>query len=43
MLFPPSRDGECRFADTVAINRGLKLTSFTDYEKAVAWLIEKQC
>jgi len=40
--FPPGREEDGRFADTVAENRGVKLKSFTDHEKAVAWLTATQ-
>jgi hypothetical protein len=42
VIFPPKREENGRFADTVAENRGVKLKSFTDYEKAVAWLTATQ-
>jgi hypothetical protein len=42
VVFPPGREEDGRFADTVAENRSVKLKSFTDYEKAVVWLTAKQ-
>lgn len=42
VVFTPGREEDGRFADTVAKNRSLKLKSFVDYEKAVAWLNAKQ-
>jgi len=42
IVFPPGREEDGRFADTVAENRSVKLKSFTDYEQAVAWLAAKQ-
>lgn len=42
VIFPPEREENGRFADTVAENRSVKLKSFTDYEKAVAWLTATQ-
>jgi hypothetical protein len=38
LIFPPDRADEGKFAETVAVNRGVTLKSFTEYEKAVAWL-----
>jgi hypothetical protein len=38
VVFPPGRDEDGRFADSVAANRGLTLKAFTDYEQAIAWL-----
>ncbi len=42
LVFPPEREEEGRFAETVATNRGVRLKSFTDYEQAVVWLTDKQ-
>lgn len=42
VVFPPGREEDGRFADTVAENRSVKLKSFVDYEQAVAWLTAKQ-
>jgi hypothetical protein len=42
LVFPPEREEEGRFAETVATNRGVQLKAFTDYEQAVGWLTEKQ-
>lgn len=42
VVFPPGREEDGRFADTVAENRSVKLKSFTDYEQAAAWLTGKQ-
>ncbi len=38
IVFPPEREEEGNFAENVAINRGVKLKSFVDYEQAEAWL-----
>jgi hypothetical protein len=42
LVFPPERREEGSFAEIVAANRGVQLKSFMDYEKAVAWLTDKQ-
>jgi hypothetical protein len=41
LVFPPEREEEGNFAENVAVNRGVQLKSFTDYEQAVAWLTDK--
>jgi hypothetical protein len=42
VVFPPGREEDGRFADTVAENRSVKLKSFTDCQQAAAWLTGKQ-
>jgi hypothetical protein len=38
LLFTPELETEGRFAEDVAANRSVRLKSFIDYERAVAWL-----
>ncbi len=38
LVFPPERQRDGDFAETVASNRGVRLRSFIDYDQAVAWL-----
>ena len=40
LLFPPERREEGEFAETVAMNRGVRLKYFLDYGEAAAWLAE---
>jgi hypothetical protein len=40
LLFTPELETEGRFAEDVAANRSVRLKSFIDYERAVAWLTE---
>lgn len=42
VVFPPGREEDGRFAETVAENRSVNLKSFADYEQAAAWLTGKQ-
>lgn len=42
VVFPPGREEDGRFAETVAENRNVKLKAFVDYEQAVTWLTAKQ-
>jgi hypothetical protein len=41
VVFPPERQEDGRFADTVSENRGVHLKSFVDYVQAVAWLTDE--
>lgn len=40
LLFASELETEGRFAEDVATNRSVRLKSFIDYERAVAWLTE---
>jgi hypothetical protein len=38
MVRPESQDPSDKFTETVAVNRGVNLKLFTDFEEAVKWL-----
>ena len=42
VVFPPGREEDARFAETVAENRNVKLKAFVDNEQAMVWLTGKQ-
>jgi len=43
LLVPPEEKVDADFFETVSRNRGANLRTFTDFERAITWLIMKQC
>jgi hypothetical protein len=41
-MVPPEEEADARFFETVSLNRGANLRAFTDFEKAITWLIMKE-
>ena len=41
LLAPITEAEKARFFETVALNRGVRLTAFSDFEAAITWLVMK--